>query len=268
MSHGSKMVPLKYFFSAYDLKTCSPQQATNRQKKCLYLNTCMVQPCKIKLCPSSKTSISLYRNKSKAILDCFSFSSPNLIFLIFNYGLKHWRRKFNISWSRALSLKRVKQKGSEEGSGKPQWAQIIFCSLWVLWGKSEDGAQAHYGVLSLFTLEYPQFTDSTKQYRIVYNVISQECNVPPSPTLSFKLVWWTQFSSKDNMIFGQSGGIRNMILFMLDTCVIFLNIQSWVYAGLQQSFYYSWKMTACRVIMFRLVIMQFTIAYVEGNMKF
>lgn len=134
--------------------------------------------------------------------------------------------------------------------------------------KSQDGAQAHYGVLSLFTLEYPQFTDSTKQCGIVYNVISQECNVPPSLTLSFKLVWWTQFSSKDNMIFGQSGGIRNMILFMLDTCVIFLNIQSWVYAGLQQSFYYSWKMTACRVIMFRLVIMQFTIAYVEGNMKF
>lgn len=54
--------------------------------------------------------------------------------------------------------------------------------------KSQDGAQAHYGVLSLFTLEYPQFTDSTKQYGIVYNVISQECNVPPSPTLSFKLV--------------------------------------------------------------------------------
>lgn len=53
---------------------------------------------------------------------------------------------------------------------------------------SEDGAQAQHGVLSLFTLEYPQFTDSTKQYRIVYPVIPQECNVPPSPTLSFKLV--------------------------------------------------------------------------------
>lgn len=47
-----------------------------------------------------------------------------------------------------------------------------------------------------------------------------------------------QFSSKDNTVFGQSGGIRNMILFMLDTCIIFLNIQSWVYAGLQQSLYY------------------------------
>lgn len=77
-----------------------------------------------------------------------------------------------------------------------------------------------------------------------------------------------QFSSKGNMVFGQSGGIRNMILFMLDTCIIFLNIQSWVYAGLQQSLYYLWKMTACRVIMFRLVIMQPIIAYVEGNMKF
>lgn len=54
--------------------------------------------------------------------------------------------------------------------------------------KSKDGAQAHYGVLSLFTLEYPKFTDSTKQYRIVYNVISKECNIPPSPILSFKLV--------------------------------------------------------------------------------
>lgn len=45
-----------------------------------------------------------------------------------------------------------------------------------------------------------------------------------------------QFSSKDNMVFGQSGGIRNMILFMLDTC-IFLNIQSWVYWVLQQFSY-------------------------------
>lgn len=77
-----------------------------------------------------------------------------------------------------------------------------------------------------------------------------------------------QFSSKDNMVFGQSGGIRNMMLFMLDTCIMFLDIQSWVYAGLQQFWYYLWKMTAHRVIMFRLVVMQPIIAYVEGNTKF
>jgi len=43
----------------------------------------------------------------------------------------------------------------------------------------------------------------------------------PLPFLALNLFDEHQFSSKDNMIFGQGGGIRNMILFMLDTCIIF-----------------------------------------------
>lgn len=45
----------------------------------------------------------------------------------------------------------------------------------------------------------------------------------PLPLSTLNLFDEHQFSSKDNMIFGQSGRIRNMILFMLDTCIIFLN---------------------------------------------
>lgn len=73
----------------------------------------------------------------------------------------------------------------------------------------------------------------------------------PLPLSALNLFDEHQFSSKDNMVFGQSSGIRNTILFMLDTCIIFLNIQSWVYAGLQQSLGYLWEMTACHVIMFK-----------------
>lgn len=47
----------------------------------------------------------------------------------------------------------------------------------------------------------------------------------PLPFLALNLFDEHQFSSKDNMIFGQGGGIRNMILFMLDTCIIFFNTQ-------------------------------------------
>lgn len=104
----------------------------------------------------------------------------------------------------------------------------------------------------------PDLLTAERQSSTVLFTMSFHKNAMSHPLLVLALNLFDehQFSSKDNMVFGQSGGIRNTILFMLDTCIIFLNIQSWVYAGLQQSLYYLYKITTCHVIMFRLVIMQ------------
>lgn len=104
----------------------------------------------------------------------------------------------------------------------------------------------------------PDLLTAQRQSSTVLFIMSFPKNAMSHPlfVLALNLFDEHQFSSKDNMVFGQSGRIRNTILFMLDTCIIFLNIQSWVYAGLQQSLYYLYKITACHVIMFRLVIVQ------------
>lgn len=104
----------------------------------------------------------------------------------------------------------------------------------------------------------PDLLTAERQSSTVLFTMSFHKNAMSHPflVLALNLFDEHQFSSKDNMVFGQSSGIRNTILFMLDTCIIFLNIQSWVYAGLQQSLYYLCKITACHVIMFRLVIVQ------------
>lgn len=146
MSHGLKMEPLKYFFSVYDVRTCSPQKATNMQKKCLYLNICMAQTLKINPVPPPQPPLPfLHRNKSKAMLDCLSYSIPHPTFLVFHYGLKHWRRKFHISWSRAL--REWSRREVKKGVGSPSECRSssVACESEE---KSEAGAQVHYGVLS------------------------------------------------------------------------------------------------------------------------
>jgi len=72
----------------------------------------------------------------------------------------------------------------------------------------------------------PDLLTSQRQSSTVLFIMSFLKNAMshPLPLSALNLFDEHQFSSKDNMVFGQSGGIRNTILFVLDTCIIFLNI--------------------------------------------